>query len=156
MEHGDDQIGVERLGGLHGLHDGVLVDLLVFAVIVLVEQIDAVFRALRHGDVVEPLGIGDEGDLDAVHILEQNAVIRLLVVLGGVGADVVDADGIEVFDGAFQSGNAVLDAVGVGGLDKIKALLLERQRQCLRRAEIRTAGIRLAAEVQLQIADRES
>ena len=67
----------------------------------------------------------------------------------------VDADGIEVFDGAFQAGNAVLDAVGVGGLDKIKAFFLERQRQCLRRAEVRTAAVRLAAEVQLQIADRE-
>ena len=39
--------------------------------------------------------------------------------------------------------------------DNIEALFLERQRQRLRRAEVRTAAVRLAAEVQLQIADRQ-
>ena len=152
MEHGDDQIGVQSLCRLDRVGKCLAVDRGILAVIVGVEQIDRVFGALGELEAVDALGVGDERDFDAVDVFQQHALICGLFLRRGIGADMVDAEGVEIFDGAVQTGNAVCDAVGIGGLDKVKADVCQRLPQRLGRAEFGAALIRLAAERQLKIA----
>ena len=155
VQHGDDDVGGFGLGGVQPVHDAGGIDDAVVGVVVRIEKVHTVFRVQRQRHIVQALGKGDEGDLDAVDFPDH-------IAAGGagvpeMGADRFDPGGVEDIHGGGQTVDAVHNRVGVGRLEDVKADVRQILGQNIRRVEIgRGPGIagigRRAAEVQLQIA----
>lgn len=94
MEHGEDDVGLERAGGLERAVDGVSRDLIKIGRVVGIEQVDCVLRAVRQAETAEALGIAEDGYLEAGDIAEQDAFVCRFVAACSIGADVVDAGGV--------------------------------------------------------------
>ena len=155
VQHGDDDVGGFGLGGVQPVHDAGGIDDAVVGVVVRIEKVHTVFRVQRQRHIVQALGKGDEGDLDAVdfpdHIAAGGAGVTEM------GADCFDPGGVEDIHGGGQTVDAVHNRVGVGRLEDVKADIRQILGQNIRRVEIgRGPGIagigRRTAEVQLQIA----
>lgn len=94
VEHGEDDVGLERAGGLERAVDGVSRDLIKIGRVVGIEQVDCVLRAVRQAETAEALGIAEDGYLEAGDIAEQDAFVCRFVAACSIGADVVDAGGV--------------------------------------------------------------
>ena len=94
MEHGEDDVGLERAGGLERAVDGVGRDLIKIGRVVGIEQIDRVLRAVRQAETAETLRITEDGHAESGDIAEQDAFVCRFIAACSIGADVVDAGGV--------------------------------------------------------------
>ena len=155
VEHHEDDVGLKLLRRVHRPQQRLRVELFIVRAVVLVKQIHRVLRALRQLQTAEALGIGDDRYLQPADIFDHHAVVGRAFRGVGVGARVVDAGIRQIADRALQAGQAVLDGAGVRRLQQVKADGRKRRRQRLRRAVIRLACIGRAAEIALEIPDRQ-
>ena len=155
MEHRDNHIRLQSLRRIHRVQNRRLVDFIEIGRVVLIEHVHRVFLALRKRQIVEPLRISDERDFHAVDVFEQHPTKARLVILRRVRSHVGNPRRVEILDRASEAGKPILNGIRVCRLQNVKADRVERLGQRLRRAEIGLSGIRFAAEVELQIPDRQ-
>ena len=155
MEHGYNDIGIGGLGGIHPLENAGGIDDLVVGIVVGIEKIHAVLRVEGQRHVVDTLGKGDKGELDAVDLPGNHAAGGAGV--RGVGAHGVNPGLVEQAHGGGEAVDAVHNGIGVGGLENVEADVTEVLRQNFRCIEVGrgggAAGIgRGAQHIELQIA----
>ena len=155
MEHRNNHVRLQRLRRVDGIDDRVSVDFVEIRSVVGVKNVHRVLLALGKRQIVEPLRVGNKRDFYAVDVLEQHAPEARLIVLRRIRSHMRKPCRVQIPDGTLKPGKTVLNRVRVCRLQNIEANRAERLCQRLRRAEIWLSGVWLAAEIQLQIADRE-
>ena len=155
MEHRDNHIRLQGLRRVHRVQNRRFVDLVEIGRVIRVEHVHRVLLALRERQVVESLCVGDERDFHAVDVFEQHPTKARLVILRRVRSHVGDPRRVEILDRASEAGKPILNGIRVCRLQNVKADGAQGPGQRLRRAEIGLPGIRRAAEVELQIPDRQ-
>ena len=155
MEHRNNHIRLQSLRRIHRVQNRRLIDFIEIGRVVLIEHVHRVLLALRERQVVESLCVGDERDFHAVDVFEQHPAEARLIVQCCVRSHVRNPCRVEILDRAAKAGKPILNGIRVCRLQNVKADRVERLGQRLRRAEIGLPGIRFAAEIELEISDRQ-
>ena len=151
VQTGDDNVRRGGLCGVEHLENVGGVDLGIVRGIVLVEQIDAVACVVRDRHAADALREADKGKADAVDLAHDD-LIALAVGIAGKAAEGGHAGVLDDLLRARHALDAVIDRVGIRGLQDVEACVGQQGRKGIGIAGGR-GGIRVAEEVALEIAD---
>ena len=126
MEHGNGQIRLFRSHIVQDFRDPFPVQLLVGAVIVFIEHIDAVLTALGQGHAIHTFGKCHKGDPHTLDIPNGVALAGLIGPLICIHTQRLHACFLHIFDGSLQAGNTLVDGIGIGKLDKVHTCSVQR------------------------------
>ena len=141
MEAGNDNIRLQSLRRLNDRQNSLLVNLLIIRIVVTVKKIHAITVIFRQAHTAKALGHSDHSHTDAVQFQAGDLTV-LLFLLGDIGTHRLHTIVLDNPLCPLQTGKAVINAEGIGGLKQIKARVVECCRQFVRIAAFcRTVGI---------------
>ena len=140
MHLNQDKVGVQRTSCRHILAQQVVVDIRKGVQIVVVEDVNGVFKA-RHRDGVGAVGIGQKGNGDAVYVFYQNTVIGVALLLRAVGANMVKPVEFKNIKCAENPRLQAVNTVVAGGVYHVEADGFKGCRKLRRRLEHGVTGI---------------
>ena len=123
---------------------------LIVAVIIRVEQVDAIFTACRQGRTVHALGESHERNADILHLAQGVAAAFLKAFGICVHAQGLHTCRTDTVNGGAQTGHTIINGVGIGKLDQIHTRIIQSIHQALGGRSI-FAAIGRANQVALKV-----